>query len=72
MSVPTQPSDAPLIPAKLFSNYFEVASLTGLPLRFVDSLIANGTIHAKRVGDRVLIPRHELLRSANVPEEDQR
>lgn len=59
------------IPAKLFFNRREVVTLTGLSLRFIDSLIADGTIRAKRVGDRVLIPRHELLRFANFPEGDR-
>jgi excisionase family DNA binding protein len=56
------------IPAKLFFSRREIVSLTGLSLRFVDSLIANGVIRAKRVGDRVLIPRHELLRFAEATE----
>ncbi len=59
------------IPVKLFFNRREVVALTGLSLRFVDSLIANGTIRVKRVGDRVLIPRGELLRFANVSEGDR-
>jgi excisionase family DNA binding protein len=57
MPVPAQPSNALPIPAKLFFSRREIVSLTGLSLRFVDSLIANGVIRAKRVGDRVLIPR---------------
>ncbi len=56
------------IPDKLFFNRREIVSLTGLSLRFVDSLIADGTIRVKRVGDRVLIPRHELLRFTELEE----
>lgn len=66
MPVPAQASKALPIPAKLFFSRREIVSLTGLSLRFVDSLIANGVIRAKRVGDRVLIPRHELLRFAEL------
>ncbi len=69
MSDPAQSSNALLIPAKLFFNRREVVALTGLSLRFVDSLIVNGIIRVKRVGDRVLIPRHELLRFAEIVEE---
>ncbi len=49
------------IPDKLFFNRREIVSLTVLHLPFVDSSIADETIRVKRVGDRVLIPRHELL-----------
>jgi excisionase family DNA binding protein len=62
MSEPIRPSSTLSLPSKLFFSRREIVSLTGLSLRFVDSLIANGVIHVKRVGDRVLIPRHELLR----------
>jgi excisionase family DNA binding protein len=68
MSEPAQPSYPFPIPAKLLFNRREIVSLTGLSLRFVDSLIARGVIRAKRVGDRVLIPRHELLRLAEITE----
>jgi excisionase family DNA binding protein len=63
-----QSSYALPIPPKLFFNRRELVSLTGLSLRFVDSLIADGMIRVKRVGDRVLIPRHELLRFAELTE----
>jgi len=49
------------IPDKLFFNRREIVSLTVLHLPFVDSSIVDETIRVKRVGDRVLIPRHELL-----------
>jgi hypothetical protein len=52
MSEPAQSSNVLPIPAKLFFNRRELVSLTGLSLRFVDSLIADGTIRVKRVGDR--------------------
>lgn len=65
MPVSAQLSNSP-IPSKLFFSRREVVSLTGLSLRFIDSLIADGVIRAKRVGDRVLIPRHELLRFAEL------
>lgn len=68
MSEPAQSSNVLPIPAKLFFNRRELVSLTGLSLRFVDSLIADGTIRVKRVGDRVLIPRHELLLFAELEE----
>jgi excisionase family DNA binding protein len=61
-----QSSNTLPIPAKLFFNRREIVSLTGLSLRFVDSLIADGMIRVKRVGDRVLIPRRELLRFAEL------
>ena len=69
MSQPAQSSKALPMPAKLFFNRREVVSLTGLSLRFVDSPIADGKIHVKRVGDRVLIQRHDLLRFAEVTED---
>jgi excisionase family DNA binding protein len=56
------------IPGKLLFDRSEFASLTGLSLRTVSYLIADGTIRVKRVGSRVLIPRHELLRFAEVTE----
>jgi hypothetical protein len=68
MSAPAQSRNTLPIPAKLFFNRREMVSLTGLSILFVDSLIADGTIHVKRVGDRVLIPRHELLQFAGVTE----
>jgi excisionase family DNA binding protein len=49
------------IPGKLLFDRSEFASLTGLSLRTVSYLIADGTIRVKRVGSRVLIPRAELL-----------
>jgi len=60
------------IPPKLLFSRRELAALTGLSLGFIDNLIADGTIRVVRLGDRVLIPRHELLRFASVPEGDQR
>ena len=54
------------IPDKLLFDRREVVALTGLSLRFVDLLIADGTLRVKRVGARVLIPRAELLRFAGV------
>ena len=59
------------IPPKLFFSRLELVSLSGLSRRFIDSLIAEGTIRVKRVGDRVLIPRCELLEFANVQEGDR-
>ncbi len=72
MSEPAQSSNVLPIPAKLFFNRRELVSLTGLSLRFVDSLIADGVIRVKRVGDRVLIPRHELLLFAELEETTSR
>jgi len=56
------------IPDKLLFDRREVVALTGLSLRFVDLLIADGTLLVKRVGARVLVPRAELLRFAGVEE----
>jgi len=56
------------IPAKLLFDRSEFASLTGLSLRTVSYLIADGTIRIKRVGSRVLIPRAELLHFAEITE----
>jgi excisionase family DNA binding protein len=72
MPEPAQSSNALPIPLKLFFNRREIASLTGLSLRFVDPLIADGMIRVKRVGDCVLIPRHELLRFAEVEVTDSK
>jgi len=58
------------IPGKLFFDRREIASLTGLCLRTIDSLIVAGAIRAKRVGARVLIPRAELLRFAQIGNSD--
>jgi len=60
------------IPGKLLFDRSEVASLTGLSLRTVAYLIADGTIRVKRVGSRVLIPRAELLRFAEIEEPSNR
>ena len=57
------------IPGKLFFDRSEFAFLTGLSLRTVSYLIADGTIRVKRVGSRVLIPRAELLRFAGVEQD---
>jgi excisionase family DNA binding protein len=54
------------IPDKLFFDRRDVVAFTGLSLRFVDLLIADGTLRVKRVGARVLVPRAELLRFAEV------
>jgi hypothetical protein len=56
------------IPDKLFFDRRDVVAFTGLSLRFVDLLIADGTLPAKRVGARVLVPRAGLLRFAGVTE----
>jgi len=56
------------IPDKLCFDRRESAAYTGLSLRFIDKLIADGTLRVKRVGARVLIPRQELLRFAEVTE----
>jgi hypothetical protein len=64
----TATSNALPIPDKLFFDRRDVVAFTGLSLRFVDLLIAGGTLHVKRVGTRVLVPRAELLRFAGVSE----
>jgi len=56
------------IPDKLCFDRRESAAYTGLSLRFIDKLIADGTLRAKRVGTRVLVPRAELLKFAGVTE----
>ena len=60
------------IPGKLLFDRSEFASLTGLSLRTISCLIADGTIRVKRVGARVLIPRAELLRFAEIEEPTDR
>lgn len=60
------------IPGKLLFDRSEFASLIGLSLRTVSTLIADGTIRVKRVGSRVLIPRAELLRFAEIAEPTKR
>ncbi len=64
---PSASPDLP-IPNKLLFSRREFSQLCDPSERFVDYLIENGTIPVVRVGARVLIPRHELLRFANVPE----
>jgi excisionase family DNA binding protein len=62
-----QPSRFP-IPEKLLFDRSEFSALTGLSLRTVANLIADGTLRVKRVGRRTLILRSELLRFCEVPE----
>jgi excisionase family DNA binding protein len=62
----------PSISDKLLFDRREVAALSGLSLRFIDNLIADGTLRAKRVGARVLIPRQEFLRFAEITETSTR
>lgn len=56
------------IPRKLLFDRSDFASLTGLSLRTVAQLIADGEIRVKYVGRRRLIPRAELLRFCEVVE----
>jgi len=56
------------IPAKLLFDRTEFSALTGLSLRTVANLIADGTLRVKRVGRRTLIPRAELLQFCEVQE----
>ena len=56
------------IPDKLLFDRSEFAALTGLSLRTVANLIANGTLRVKRVGRRTLILRGELLRFCEIQE----
>ena len=56
------------IPEKLLFDRSEFAALTGLSLRTVANLIADGTLHIKRVGRRTLILRSELLRFCEIQE----
>lgn len=56
------------IPSKLLFDRTEFAAFTGLSLRTVANLIADGSLRVKRVGSRVLIPRAELLRFAEIEE----
>ena len=65
----TQPDSITLpIPTKLLFDRTEFAALTGLSLRTVAELIANGTVRVKHVGRRTLIRRAELLRFCEVGE----
>ena len=56
------------IPSKLLFDRTEFAALTGLSLRTVANLIAEGTLRVKRVGRRTLILRNELLRFCEIQE----
>jgi excisionase family DNA binding protein len=56
------------IPDKLLFDRTEFAALTGLSLRTVATLIADGTLRVKHVGRRTLIPRGELLRFCEIQE----
>lgn len=56
------------IPPKLLFDRAEFTALTGLSLRTVANLIADGTLRIKRVGRRTLIPRAELLRFCEIQE----
>lgn len=56
------------IPPKLLFDRTEFSGLTGLSLRTVANLIADGTLRVKRVGRRTLIPRAELLRFCEIQE----
>lgn len=56
------------IPDKLLFDRGEFAALTGLSLRTVANLIANGTLRVKHVGRRTLILRGELLRFCEIQE----
>jgi len=53
------------LPQKLVVDRREFAALLGLSVGMVDKLIRGGQIKITRVGDRVLIPRRELLRFAS-------
>jgi len=56
------------IPPKLLFDRTEFAALTGLSLRTVANLIADGTLRVKHVGRRTLILRSELLRFCEIQE----
>lgn len=56
------------IPQKLLFDRTEFAALTGLSLRTVANLIADGTLPVKRVGRRTLILRSSLLRFCEIQE----
>jgi hypothetical protein len=68
ISMATAPSFVLPIPDKLFFDRRDVVAFTGLSLRFVDLLVADGTLGVKRIGARVLVPRAELLKFAGVSE----
>ena len=56
------------IPPKLLFDRTEFAALTGLSLRTVANLIADGTLSVKRVGRRTLILRSSLLQFCGLQE----
>ncbi len=64
----SQPVSISSIPEKLLFNRHEVVSLTGLSLRKIDSLIADGSLRVKRVGSRVFVSYWELMRFVGVEE----
>ena len=64
MSVPA--ITAHPVESKLLFSRKESAQLTGLSVPFIDILIRDGRLRVKRVGARVLVPRSELLRFAEI------
>jgi excisionase family DNA binding protein len=67
LAVERSSTTLPISPKLLFDRA-EFSALTGLSLRTVATLIADGTLRVKRVGRRTLIPRAELLRFCEVQE----
>lgn len=53
------------VPQPLLISRREAASLLGLSLRTLDYLVAQREIRVRRVGRRVLVPRHALEMFAN-------
>jgi excisionase family DNA binding protein len=47
-------------------NRSDVARLLNLSLRTIDSLLARGELKTRKVGRRVLIPRREVERFAQI------
>jgi excisionase family DNA binding protein len=56
------------VPSKLFLSVKETAQLIGVSARLIYLLISRGQIRSKRFGGRVLIPREEFLRLAEIQE----
>ena len=62
----TQKKPKPIDPDKLLLSRYEAAHIMGFSDRFVDQLIADGTIKAKKYGRRVMVPRTECERLSSV------
>jgi excisionase family DNA binding protein len=61
-------SATPAVPSKLFLTVKETAQLIGVSARLVYLMLSRGQIRSKRFGGRILVPREEFLRLAEIQE----